>query len=251
MNRRTRTPSIEAVAVVVPVRNEEERLERCLSAIARAVGGLGSLGGLGGRVRAQVVLALDGCTDGSAAIAARWPFATVSLDSVGVGRARAAGVEAALAALGGAHHERVWIANTDADSQVPENWLSAQLGLANAGWDVVLGTVAPASEDLPPELRHSPLARAATAGQPVYGANLGVRASSYERVHGFSALREHEDVTLVDALRRDGAAVTVTYEAPVLTSGRLVGRSPGGYAGYLREAAARAAVTDGASPVLS
>ena len=44
----------------------------------------------------------------------------------------------------------------------------------------------------------------------------------------------HEDVRLVDAIRRDGAAVVATATAPVVTSGRFVARTPEGFAGYLR-----------------
>ena len=68
-----------------------------------------------------------------------------------------------------------------------------------------------------------------------HGANLGVRASTYAAVGGFSALTEHEDVRLVDACRRWGATVVATDAAEVITSGRFIGRTPGGYAGYLRD----------------
>lgn len=245
-------PPIEAVAVVVPVRNEEDRLERCLRAVARA------LDHVPAAVRTQVVIALDGCTDASDEIAAHWPFASVRLDSGGVGRARAAGIRAAVGALSGVRSTAIWLANTDADSEVPAEWLAEQLRLADAGSDVVLGTVVPDEDDLPAELRglsaelrRPLLAHAESAAAPVYGANLGVRASRYERVGGFAAVHEHEDVRLVAALCDDGAAVTSAPDLSVLTSGRAVGRSPGGYAAYLREAAARAAAISGASAVIS
>ncbi|MFC4242569.1 glycosyltransferase [Gryllotalpicola reticulitermitis] len=238
--RSSRSAVIEAVAVVVPVRDEEDRLDRSLAAIVRA------LGALPGTIESHVVIALDGCTDGSARIAARWPVGVLTLDSVGVGRARASGVDAALGVLGRARSERVWLANTDGDSEVPENWLTAQLEFADDGWDVVLGTVAPDERDLPAQLRGTPLAHAATSGAPVYGANIGVRASRYLAVGGFPAVREHEDARLVEALRSDGARVTSAYDIPVLTSGRPIGRSPGGYAGFLRDAAQRASL-----PILS
>ena len=77
-----------------------------------------------------------------------------------------------------------------------------------------------------------------TPGLPnghTHGANLGMRASTYLGVGGFSDLDEHEDVALVDACRRVGAAICATDAAEVLTSGRFIGRTPGGYAGYLRD----------------
>jgi glycosyltransferase involved in cell wall biosynthesis len=228
--------NIEAVAVVVPVRDEQELLGRCLDSLE------GALARPGGAVPASVTIVLDGCTDGSAAIAGRYPFPVLELDGVGVGRSRREGVAAALARLPGVPRERVWVANTDADSAVPADWLVRHLELADSGWDAVLGTVVPDARDLPPELRGGPLSVAARTGAPVYGANLGVRASSYAGVGGFAAVREHEDARLVAALHAAGARVTSAYDLTVLTSGRAVGRAPGGYAGFLSRAAAAARV---------
>jgi hypothetical protein len=45
------------------------------------------------------------------------------------------------------HLESTWLANTDADSRVPEDWLVRQLEFADAGWDVVLGSVEPDSAE--------------------------------------------------------------------------------------------------------
>jgi len=228
-------PSIAAVAVVVPVRDEQDRLERCLNAIAGAVSRLPA------DLAAQVVIVLDGCRDGSALVAARWPFITIELAPAGVGRARAIGVRSALAALPDIPLDRIWVANTDADSEVPADWLTRQLALADAGWDLVLGTVVPNPADLPPELRCAPIASAATEGEPIYGANLGVRAACYQRAGGFPSVPQHEDVRLVAAVRAAGGRITACYDSPVLTAGRLQGRAPGGYAGYLRAEAERAA----------
>ena len=68
-----------------------------------------------------------------------------------------------------------------------------------------------------------------------HGANLGLRASTYLAVRGFDPVDEHEDVRLVEACRRLGASVVASDAAEVLTSGRFVGRTPAGYAGYLRD----------------
>ena len=40
---------------------------------------------------------------------------------------------------------------------------------------------------------------------------------------------------LVDIIRRSGARVVSTRASPVTTSARLLGRTPGGMAGYLRD----------------
>lgn len=249
-------PRIRAVAVVVPVRNEEALLERCVRGIDEAIARLTDRAGPG--VRAVTVLVLDGCDDGSSEIARRSGARVLELDAANVGLARAAGVRLALGELRGQRGQRglsrlarrarlerippraIWLAHTDADSQVPADWLAGQLALAEQGWDVVLGRVQPDLADLPEALHHTPAAMAAVDGEPVYGANLGVRASAYLAAGGFRAATEHEDQHLVAALRRQGARVTASSATPVFTSGRVAGRTPGGYAGFLRNALAGA-----------
>jgi len=50
----------------------------------------------------------------------------------------------------------------------------------------------------------------------------------------FPDLDEHEDVALVHAARSLGARVVATDENEVVTSGRFWGRTPGGYAAFVR-----------------
>ncbi len=64
----------------------------------------------------------------------------------------------------------------------------------------------------------------------VHGANLGVRVSAYRRAGALAPLSTGEDVALVAALDRCGAAVLRTARAPVTTSARLRGRAPAGVA---------------------
>ncbi|WP_404434532.1 glycosyltransferase [Microbacterium lacus] len=220
--------SITAVVVVVPVHDEQALLGRCLDSIAVAVAAVD--------LPTHVEVVMDACSDDSAVIAAGYPFAVSHIDAHLVGRARAHGVEAALAAHARVPERRVWIANTDADSVVPANWLTVQLELAKAGADVVIGTVRPEFDDLHPRHQQHWLSTH-IPGQPnghTHGANLGIRASAYRAVGGFAELPEHEDVGLVQACRHAGVAIAESDAAEVLTSGRTVGRTPGGYAGYLR-----------------
>jgi len=231
-------PPIRAIAVVVPIRDEEALLERCILGIEGAAAWLADR--VAPEVRVVPVLALDSCQDGSGAIAERSSAEVLEIEVGNVGLARAAGVLRGLALLEAVPREEIWIANTDADSFVPRDWLAQQLALADAGWDVVLGRVQPDLADLPEELHGSAAAAVVRTGEPIYGANLGVRASSYVAAGGFPAAREHEDQRLVAALRRAGARVTASIATPVLTSGRVEGRTPGGYAGYLRDALAGA-----------
>lgn len=229
-----RSHRVDSIAIAVPVRDEEELLGRCLAGIAVAIEQLRRSARR--PIDVAVAVVLDSCTDDSEAIARRFPFRALSAQVRNVGRVRALGVDAALEDLGGPVPEHCWIANTDADSLVPRDWLVRQVVLAERGWDLVLGGVRP---DVASGLLHAmpPSADedAAAPGTPrVYGANLGVRASAYRAVGGFPPLREHEDVRLVEALRASGARWTTSAATPVLTSARTVGRTPGGYAGYLR-----------------
>ena len=224
---------VTRLAVVVPVNDEEELLPRCLAALDVAVARLRAERPA---VRVEVVVVLDDCTDRSASLAGSSPFTVVETRCRRVGAARAAGVEAATGRLGRGRPARLWIASTDADSAVPESWLLDQVRLADAGADVVVGTVRPDPQDLSPT-QLAAWRATRVPGAPnghVHGANLGVRAEAYLRVGGFADLPEHEDVDLVAALSAAGARVVATDASDVLTSGRALGRTAGGYAGYLR-----------------
>lgn len=238
--RREASEAIDAVAVVIPARDEEATIAACLNAVRIASGEID--------VPVEVVVVADRCTDATAERAAAVSPArpgcavTVLRSRAGrVGAARDQGVRAALrsATDRGTDPGRVWIACTDADSRVPADWLVVHLEIADQGADLVLGTVRPDPADLPPDLletwgrRHR-----LTDGHPhVHGANLGVRGDRYEKVGGFPHLATHEDVRLADAVRRSGGRVVATGRAPVLTSGRRVGRAPAGLSSYLRELA--------------
>lgn len=223
---------MRAVAVVIPAHDEEALIGRCLASVTRAVA----------RARerepglvATVVVVLDACTDTTAPQARRWPVEVLEISARNVGTARRVGIAHALASLG-AVPEGTWIAMTDADTVVPRDWITHQLDLMDAGIDLVLGTVRPDFADL--SARHAAYWRAThPRGRPpgnVHGANLGVRASTYAAAGGIRDLIEHEDVALVRAVRALGAREHASDVHEVETSGRFTGRTPGGYAAFLR-----------------
>ncbi|MFT4213047.1 MAG: glycosyltransferase [Microbacterium sp.] len=225
---------IGAVAVVVPVHDEEELLGESLAAVTAA---LSALAAARPDVRAGAWVVLDACTDDSASIAEAAGLPIVRLDAGCVGLARAAGTAAALRSMRGIPPGRIWTAHTDADSVVPPHWLVHQVRLADAGADVAVGTVRPDFRDLD-EARAAAWWRRYTPGVAnghVHGANLGIRASALDAAGGFAPIPEHEDVRLVEAARRAGAVLVATDDAWVRTSGRQRGRTPGGYARYLRD----------------
>lgn len=223
-----------AVVVVVPARNEEESLPRCLAAL-----------GVAGRALAAayptvdltVTVVLDSCTDSSAEVVLGYPFAQpLDVDFASVGPARRAGIADAVERAGHPVNG-IWVANTDADTVVPAHWLVEQCRLAARGVQLVLGTVMPDPVGLDSERE-----RAWHALHPldhghdnIHGANLGFRAAAYVRAGGFAALDVHEDVDLVVRLRALGVTWTAVDTIRVTTSARTVGRTPGGFAGYLRQ----------------
>ncbi|MFC4224844.1 glycosyltransferase [Lysinibacter cavernae] len=237
---------ISAMAVVIPVRNEEELVGRCLDSVLDAVAHLAAHATVLGRSPGPdvaVICVLDACDDGTAALvdeARRASGGTIRpliIDARSVGTARSAGVVHALRVLGHRPLRHVWVANTDADSVVPEHWLSHQYDLARSGVGLMIGTVRPDPDDLSPQqlaawrATHTP----GKANGHVHGANLGFRADHCVSCGGFARISEHEDVGLVDRLIAAGIHGHATDECWVLTSGRTEGRTPGGYARYLRE----------------
>ena len=233
---------ISHVVIVVPVRDEEVLLPRCLTALTTAIDALGALPETE-RPRVCVLLVLDRCTDRSARVAARWAdFSCRAIDAGAVGAARRDGIGQALGPLlrsrtdAAASASQVWIATTDADSAVPPNWLVTQLAFARNGTELVLGTVQPDDDLAAHELLRWEALHTIGEGHPhVHGANLGVRADRYLDAGEFAPVDRDEDVLLVAALRSLGVNEARTALIPVLTSGRRVGRSPAGFAGYLRD----------------
>ena len=258
------TQGIDTIAVVMPAHNEDEHLGTALLAVQRAADAVSRHRP---EVAVGVTVVLDSCTDGSASLSAgfaaadgRFSVLEVSFRSVGASRAagiraagiRAAGIRAAgIRAAGSAGPrrqrpvkrltlpfwaERTWLANTDADSHVPEHWLLRQLELAESGADAVLGSVEPDPAGMDPEVLQLWLERHPfEEDHPhVYGANFGVRASAYLAAGGFPLLASHEDRTLVQSLRSRAFSLTATDSIRVLTSGRTHARAPHGFGAYLR-----------------
>jgi cellulose synthase/poly-beta-1,6-N-acetylglucosamine synthase-like glycosyltransferase len=233
---------IRHVVVVVPANNEEDHISSCLAALDRARGSLHRR--WGEPMTSRVVVVLDDCQDGTAARVARHPdVEAVSTDVRQVGAARKLGSEHALlhAAMRGMKPSETWLANTDADSVVPSHWLSTTVAFANAGSQVVLGTVMP-GPGLAPRVRSAWYAahHLSEGHSHVHGANFGIRADVYSALGGWSQLTSGEDEDL--AMRADAAGFQFrrTARIPVLTSARAVARAPHGFSSYLRTLAALA-----------
>lgn len=217
---------IDSFVVVIPARDEEELVEACLRSVVEAARTV--------EIPVTIVLVADDCADATAAIARTIPGVDVlETPFANVGAARAAGIRFALEGFTG----QAWIANTDADSTVPPTWLQVQLEAASQQYDLVIGTVRPRAEDLTDEQQRG-WHRTHDDGQAlghVHGANLGILSTVYNAAGGFYEQSEHEDVSLVSRAQANGARILATGDLEVETSGRLRGKTPGGYAAHLAE----------------
>jgi len=221
------------VSVLIPARDEQDLLPRCLESVLEA------RAALAGMATCDVIVAVDRSIDRTYAIAQTslgQAGAVIRIDAGIVGTARAAAARLALRRK--KRTSRLWLANTDADCWVPSTWLTDQLRLAESGVEAVAGTVdvdSFAEHDLcvPQRFRSTYLLHADGTHPHVHGANLGVRADVYVRVGGWAALGTAEDHDLWARLQANGARSSSPSHVQVITSGRRVGRAPMGFAGAL------------------
>ncbi|GAA3607808.1 glycosyltransferase [Agrococcus terreus] len=231
------TSRIGRILVVVPARDEEATIGACVESIRAA---RAALRAERRDVLVRVVVVADACTDATARIAGAAGAEVVEIAAAAVGAARQAGVDHGTDPRDAA---TTWIATTDGDSAVPVTWLLDHLAAAEDDAALVVGAVEPDPAHLAPPVlaawhaQHDHLA----PGSSVHGANLGVRADALARAGGFAPLQLHEDVDLVARLRASGARVDAVPRPRVRTSGRLRGRTAGGFAGYLAALADRQA----------
>ncbi len=221
------------LGVVVPARNEAERLGSCLAALDRAAQVAGK--------PLEVVVVLDACVDDSRAAIDAAPrsaasrFHVTSLDAGCVGTARRVGMELLLELL---EPDGDWVSTTDADSQVPLGWFRRQLAHRAAGASLVAGSVHVPHWQQRASLRpHWERAYAADGHRHVHGANLSFLASAYRRAGGFADVTSDEDVLLVRAFAEVGEPITWAGDLSVATSARRIGRAPHGFASYLNQLA--------------
>jgi glycosyltransferase involved in cell wall biosynthesis len=226
---------IDRIVVAIPARDEEQRLPAALDAVRVAGEACG--------VPVDVVVAADACTDRTAEVALARQAHVVRSEAGRVGAARAAAIRAGLALAPG-DPERIWIANTDADSIVPADWLAVHLESAERGVALLRGSVRPDPRELSTSqlLRWLALNPPVDAHDHVHGANLGLTAAAYLAAGGFHDVPLQEDVELVRSVAATGRLVASTGRAAVLTSARPIGRVEGGFATYLRDRVLRSAL---------
>jgi glycosyltransferase involved in cell wall biosynthesis len=211
---------VPMIGVVVPVHDEQTLLGDCLQSVRQA-----AADPLLDAEPVEIVVVLDACTDRSAAIAIQHHAQIVSLNDCCVGAARALGASWAL------DYGARWVAFTDADTIVPPNWLSAQLGLYA---DATCGQVCIDDWSAhPPGVRERFLRHYSTKTRHVHGANLGISATAYHTAGGFPALKSGEDWALISSLLERRGDVRWAESARVVTSARWQTTIDDGFAAHL------------------
>jgi len=223
---------IRAVHVVIPARDEELLLPRCLASVEQA---RLALRGVRPDLLVDITVVLDRCRDRSSLVVEEARVHGLSVDFGMVGATRDAGVRSALASndANGVASEDLWIACTDADTVVPANWLTDQVALT-ATHDAVIGTVEPFGLTDAAVLARWRARHHLIEGHPhVHGANLGLRGSTYLEVGGFRPMATDEDVDLVRRIRAHTARWVATDAVRVSSSARRLSRCRGGFADFL------------------
>lgn len=222
------------IAVLIPARDEERLLPRCLHSVQAARRRLPA------GVTSDVVLVSDCSRDRTPEIAEhilQSSGVVVRTETGVVGSARALAAEIALKRYGGLP-ERCWMANTDADCEVPEDWLVDQLAISARGFAAVAGIVdvdsfAEHHAVVQERFRLTYVINPDGTHPHVHGANIGVRADAYLRAGGWMNLATAEDHDLWNRLQRNGFRRLSDASLQVVTSGRRSGRAPLGFADAL------------------
>lgn len=252
-------------SVVVPVKDEEEALPE----LVRALAGQRELDGRPlAPERYEVILLLNNCTDGTAAVAALlqplYPRLALHLleielppSEAHVGRARQLLFDLAASRFQRLARPQGFILTTDADTLPAPDWIAQTEREIGAGVDGVGGRITlPAAglASLPEGVRryflldigyrraleemrslyapeeHDPFPR----HHQHFGGSMAVTAAAYEAAGGMPPARSSEDVALYRALLASGGRFRHSYRVKAVTSARFAGRAAGGLADALK-----------------
>ena len=237
-------------AVAIPVRDEAAWIGNCLAALSRQ-----------SIAADHVVLLLNNCTDCTAEVVKAFPAVphrlhivecTLEAPSASAGVARGLAMEHAASLV----TEGV-ILTTDADAEVPVNWIEANLQAIEEGADAVCGraVIDPIEALLIPQHLHDDDAREVAYAQLLEeiasiilpdpadpwprhtedsGASMAITASMFRQIGGVPCRSSGEDRALIAMLRQIDARVRHDPQISVVVSGRIEGRAPGGMAETIR-----------------
>jgi glucosyl-3-phosphoglycerate synthase len=223
--------------VVVPARDEERTIGRCLTALASQTVTADSF---------ETIVVADACTDQTERVAQTTAeqlglqLTVIAGPGAGSGPARRAGMDAAARRLRSLGRPRGLIATTDADSRPAPDWLRRQLEHLHSGAEVIAGLIELDDDDgaaLPASvLRRRELEANRRLAEVVAhdrsaehhhfaGASLGVSAEIYERVGGLVPAVALEDEAFAARLRHHRIPVLHAADVRVRTSARTDGRA--------------------------
>jgi glucosyl-3-phosphoglycerate synthase len=225
--------------VVVPARDEQDRIGACLEALAAQTVG---------RHTFETILVADACRDRTEQVAretaARLGLTLTVLPGPGEGSgpARKLGMDAAAERLRSRGRPRGLIATTDADTTPAPDWLERQLAHLERGADVIAGAIELATDagELPDAVlerrRRDAETRMATvaavdpgaAHHHFAGASLGVNAEVYRQVGGMDATSALEDEAFAGALAVHKIPILRAADVRVRTAVRTEGRAARG-----------------------
>lgn len=223
--------------VVIPARNEADRIEGCLQALAGQ--------------EADVLVVANNCTDATANLASGSGAAVIdcSIADGGVGAARRLGAAVGLRQMTTPR----WLMTSDADCLVAPDWVATNIAYLEDGAAAVCGMVHPiATEhaalpqallrraaledrflDLKAQLEARLTGKAGHEQTP--GASLAFNPSAYAAAGEFVPMPTHEDRAIILQMKSLGLPVVHARDVVVQASCRLEGRAPGGMAAALRE----------------
>ncbi len=199
------------VSVVVPARNEEELLPRCLFALRQQ-----KLDDF------EIIVVDSASTDHTQQVAESFGARVVRLEEPGVARARQAGFEAATGEI---------IVSTDADSVFEPSWLQCIVAPFDDPFVVgSFGTIELTGQQIWTRLGHVLFsgfqAINMRVGHPLFcGPNFAVRKDVFLDINGFKVdgnlPGEAEDVLLAQKLKKRGKIVFLPRNKVIASSRRL------------------------------
>jgi hypothetical protein len=251
--------------VIIPVRNEEERVGNALKALASQVDLAGSPLDPG---TFEILVLLNNCSDQSSDIVRDFARTHPALrlhavekhlprSCANIGYVRRLLMEEASSRFTAIGHPGGAILSTDADSCASPEWIAASLDELARGLDAIGGRISLHEAEyrgLAPDLRRDYLrdlrygrlvAELESLLDPIpcdpwprhhqhFGASLGVKASAYRKAGGIPEVEYLEDVALWQALLRTDARLRHSPRIRVRTSARLHGRVAVGLSSHLR-----------------
>jgi Glycosyl transferase family 2 len=236
--------------VAIPVRDEEKKIGSCLAALARQT-----------VFADHLLLLLNNCMDGTAAAIQRSAQAASHVHVIECSLPSSSANAGIARALAMTHGEALIdsgvILTTDADAEVPENWIEANLETIHNGADAVCGMaeIDPVDALLIPRHLHEDDAREVAYGRLLdeieclvlpddadpwprhtenSGASIALTASMFRRAGGVPFVPSGEDRALIAKLQSIDARVRHDPDIRVLVSGRIDGRAKCGMAETIR-----------------